>query len=64
MKTKNKSNREKKKEKKTLVPSGPPPVHSAVSWGYCSRRGVLQGPEWRTAWWMEVGEEATGRRAA
>lgn len=40
------------------------PVHSAASWGYCSKRGAPQDPEWRTARWGEEAEEATGRTAA
>lgn len=48
------------KNRKTQVPS---PVHSAASWGCCSRHGAPRGPEWRTAPWREVGAGATWKKA-
>lgn len=46
-----------------MVLSVLPPVHSAVSLGYCNRHGVPQVPELRTAWWREAVGEVTWKKA-
>lgn len=62
-------------DKRTMV-SVVPPLHSAVSWGYCNNCGFLQGPEWRNSrqkmeavarGWktvVEVGSHSCGRNAS